>query len=67
MGAARKLDADDVVFAVTPLAFIRPVSGHRTLQQTTTYNKANESKARSAGVLRQQHVANRARAEKERT
>lgn len=35
---------------------IRPVSGHRTLQQTTTYNKANEAKARVAGEKRQAHV-----------
>ena len=35
---------------------IRPVSGHRTLQQTTTYNKANENKARSAGEVRRAHV-----------
>lgn len=46
---------------------IRPVSGHRTLQQTTTYNKANEAKARSAGTVRQRHVADRARQEKDRT
>jgi len=35
---------------------IRPVSGHRTLQQTTTYNKANETKARIAGEKRLAHV-----------
>lgn len=35
---------------------IRAVSGHRTLQQTATYNKANESKARSAGEARRRHV-----------
>lgn len=43
---------------------IRPVSGHRTLQQTATYNKATQEKARAAGTARQRHVAERARAEK---
>ncbi|WP_257556492.1 hypothetical protein [Sphingobium sp. CFD-2] len=43
---------------------IRPVSGHRTLQQTATYNKATQEKARKAGTARQRHVAERARAEK---
>ncbi|WP_313337341.1 hypothetical protein [Sphingobium yanoikuyae] len=42
---------------------IRPVSGHRTLQQTATYNKATQEKARAAGAARQRHVANRARKE----
>lgn len=40
---------------------IRPVSGHRTLQQTGTYNKVTEAKARSAGTARQRHVAEQAR------
>ena len=40
---------------------IRPVSGHRTLQQTATYNKATQEKARAAGTARQRHVAERAR------
>lgn len=35
---------------------IRPISGHKTLQQTATYNKANESKARSAGKARRKLV-----------
>ncbi len=45
---------------------IRPVSGHRTLQQTATYNKATQAKARAAGTARQRHVAERARQEKDR-
>lgn len=45
---------------------IRPVSGHRTLQQTATYNKATQEKARSAGTARQRHIAERARKEKDR-
>lgn len=45
---------------------IRPVSGHRTLEQTTTYNKVNEAKARSAGTARQRHIVERARLEKDR-
>jgi len=36
---------------------IRAISGHRTLQQTATYNKATEAKARSAGQKRRAHVA----------
>ncbi|MGI4947579.1 MAG: hypothetical protein ACRYHC_02635 [Janthinobacterium lividum] len=44
---------------------IRSVSGHRTLHQTITYNKATEAKARSAGTDRQRLVAERARREKE--
>lgn len=44
---------------------IRPVSGHRTLQQTATYNKATQEKARSAGTARQKHIAERARREKD--
>ncbi len=39
---------------------IRPVSGHRTLQQTATYNKATQEKARAAGTARQRHIAERA-------
>ncbi len=39
---------------------IRAVSGHRTLHQTTTYNKATEAKARSAGTARQRHVVEKA-------
>jgi hypothetical protein len=35
---------------------IRPISGHKTLGQTATYNKANESKARTAGQARRKHV-----------
>ncbi|MFZ2996231.1 tyrosine-type recombinase/integrase [Sphingobium sp.] len=45
---------------------IRPVSGHRTLQQTATYNKATQEKARSAGTARQRHIAERARKEVDR-
>lgn len=45
---------------------IRPVSGHRTLQQTATYNKATQEKARAAGTARQRHIADRARKEKDR-
>lgn len=45
---------------------IRPISGHRTLQQTATYNKANQEKARSAGTARQRHIVERARKEKDR-
>lgn len=40
---------------------IRPVSGHRTLQQTATYNKATQQKARAAGAARQRHIAERAK------
>lgn len=35
---------------------IRPISGHKTLAQTLTYNKATEGKARSAGKARRQHI-----------
>jgi hypothetical protein len=35
---------------------IRPISGHKTLGQTLTYNKATEGKARSAGQARRKHV-----------
>ncbi len=35
---------------------IRSISGHRTLQQTATYNKATERKARSAGEKRLEHA-----------
>ena len=36
---------------------IRAVSGHRTLQQTATYNKATQEKARAAGTARIRHIA----------
>lgn len=42
---------------------IRSVSGHRTLQQTATYNKATERKARRAGQMRRAHIAKRANRE----
>jgi hypothetical protein len=35
---------------------IRPISGHRTLRQTGTYNKVTEAKARRAGEKRRRHV-----------
>lgn len=35
---------------------IRPISGHRTLGQTGTYNKITETKARKAGAKRLHHV-----------
>jgi hypothetical protein len=35
---------------------IRPISGHKTLGQTLTYNKATEGKARTAGQARRKHV-----------
>lgn len=35
---------------------IRPISGHRTLEQTGTYNKASQAKARTAGARRLEHV-----------
>ena len=35
---------------------VRPVSGHRTLQQTSTYNKVTEGKARSAGTKRRHFI-----------
>jgi integrase len=35
---------------------IRPISGHKTLAQTLTYNKATEGKARAAGQQRRAHV-----------
>lgn len=38
---------------------IRPISGHRTLEQTGTYNKASQAKARSAGAKRLEHVSKR--------
>lgn len=44
---------------------IRSVSGHRTLHQTATYNKANEAKARIAGATRQKHVLEKARRERD--
>lgn len=40
---------------------IRPISGHRTLQQTATY-KATQAKARRAGEKRRAHVERRAKA-----
>jgi hypothetical protein len=38
---------------------IRAISGHRTLGQTTTYNKANRTKARAAAAKRLEHVKGR--------
>lgn len=35
---------------------IRSISGHRTLGQTATYNKATKTKARKAGARRREHV-----------
>lgn len=35
---------------------IRPISGHRTLGQTTTYNKVTRTKARKAAAKRLDHV-----------
>jgi hypothetical protein len=35
---------------------IRPISGHRTLEQPGTYNKASQAKARTAGAKRLEHV-----------
>jgi len=36
---------------------IRPISGHKTLGQTLTYNKATQGKARTAGAARRAHVS----------
>jgi hypothetical protein len=39
---------------------LRPISGHRTLGQTGTYNKVTESKSRTAGEARRAHIDTRA-------
>lgn len=35
---------------------VRPISGHKTLAQTQTYNKATAEKGRRIALVRRQHI-----------